>query len=338
MRLPPFTLVYRPGLRAGGRQARARQLAAELGELRTGLSRSLAALKPTIRRSLLETLESSADRAGSADSLSLAVHELQRRDKVKTVGIWDLSLQVGALPRVIEALNRSQPAFAFFEVQAAVPSGLISRPERVVAWAIERFKRPLSPRQLAEIGSNLIFEDFADRAVAVRRELGLDHLIGIVPSMIAFEEGGKVFWNYFSLSKEPRLAVASTFDVFRFARRAGRPFEVAVASIALSTLLAILNPSLEFHEDLRGCLFDFNRERDTIVASLQRMEIETCCLARIRPTYRDAAEAMVTALRDLGTSPSAPVAGQRKPAAPRKGMSSKKRLARPRARAARSMP
>lgn len=329
MKLPPFTLVYRPERRDVQRQGRERSLAADLGEHAAGLEFSLDALKPAIRRSLLATVAPAADRAGAAGHLAQAVTDLRRQAKVETVGFWDLSSQVGELPRVIEALNRVQPVFTFFEVQAAVPSGLISRPERVIAWAAEELERPLSTDETREIGSNVIFEDFAARARRVRRQLGLDHLIGVAPAMIAFEEEGTLYWNYFTMG-EPRLLLVSTFAVAGYARKAGRPFEVAVAMLALSTLLATLNPKLDFHEEVRGCLFDFNRERSTLVKSLREVKVGAECVDKIRPKYRQATLAMVEALRGLGTNPAAPAAAGSGRAAARKDSSSKNPKARPR--------
>ena len=331
MKLPPFTLVYRPGSRDAQRRVSEEHLIAELGEHAADLELSLDGIKPTIRSSLLETVERSDDRAGAADFLAQAVSELHRRARVETVGFWDVSSQVGELPRVIEALNRVQPVLTFFEVQAAAPSGLISRPERVIDWAAVRLGRPLSSDETEEIGSNLIFGDFAERARQIRRRLGLDHLIGVAPAMIAFEEEGVLYWNYFTMS-EPHLLLVSTFAVADYARKAGRPFEVAVAVLALSTLLATLSPDLSFHEN-RGCFFDFNRERASLVGSLRNVRIEAECVDKIRPRYREAALEMVEALRNLGTDPGEVASLSIHRAAPGKRSSSKKRGARPKGRA-----
>ncbi|HEV7667550.1 MAG TPA: hypothetical protein VGS22_03435 [Thermoanaerobaculia bacterium] len=298
MKLPPFTLVYRPGHAGGERKTREKKLIAELGESFEDLPLSLGQLKPMMRSSLLENVERSADRSSSVLSLAVAVNDLRRQAKVETIGFWDLSSQVGGLPRVIEALNKAQTVFTFFDVQAAVPSGLISRPERVIAWAKEKTQAPLDPQVIEEIGNNVIYEDFAERAKGVRSGLGLDHLIGIVPAMVAFEEQDGIYWNFFATS-EPQVLLVSTFDISTYARRAKRPFEVAVAGIALSVLLVNLNPALEFHEESRGCLFDFNGNRESIVETFRAGTIEPSCREKIQPKYREAAMAMMAALREI---------------------------------------
>lgn len=328
MKLPPFTLIYRPGEKRSLANARETRLFAAIEPYGEEVPSSLLGVKPALRRALVRTVAQSADFSRSSAALSRATTELRRQPKVEVVGFWDLSSQVGELPRVVEALNASQPAFTFFEVQAAVPSGLISRPERVISWAQEKLERPLSDEEAAEIGNNVIYEDFAARARQVRNDLGLDHLIGIAPAMIALGEGEEIFWNYFSVA-EKRISFVSTYGVYGYARKAHRPFEVAVAGIALSSLLATLNPKVEFHEENRGCLFDFNRDRDSIVKTLRKAMIEPSCLARLEPRYREAAAAMVAALRDLGAPPKSPATPTGKVKAMNKRTSAPRASARP---------
>ena len=78
--------------------------------------------------------------------LARAVAELERQPNVVTVGIWDLGSRVGRLSHMIEALNTAQAAFAIFQVEAAIPAGMISRPERVAAWIREKFGQIAEPK------------------------------------------------------------------------------------------------------------------------------------------------------------------------------------------------
>jgi len=298
MKLPPFTLVYQPSAGAKLQKAREARQLEELGEHVKGLSGSLLSLKPALRSSLLRTVASSSDLDLSAQTVSRAAAEVTRQAKVDTVGLWDLSAQVGELPRVVETLNEAQPVITFFEVQAAIQSGLISRPERMRAWAKERLGRPLTRKEAASFASGVIFEEFEEKADKVRRGLGIDHLIGIVPALVASGDGPEVMWDLYSAGRSGNVLV-STVDVYAYAVEAGRPFEVAVATIALSTRLSTLNPRAEFHQETRGCLFDFDDNRADLVQGLRRLEIEPECLAKIRPRYREAALAMMTALQGL---------------------------------------
>lgn len=202
-------------------------------------------------------------------------------ERPTTLGIWDVGARVGLLPEVIQRLNDAQNQFLFFEIAAIVPAGLISQPARILAWSRERMGRDRAEK----ISKNVIAEDFFERARIVRESTRVDYLVGLTSSMVAFEEGLSAHWDYFATHepREGRLILVSTYELARFAREAGRRFEMAVASVLISVFLVARYrrvSGLDFHED-RGCLFDFNQERSTIVESFRRCAIEPACLGRI---------------------------------------------------------
>jgi hypothetical protein len=300
MKLPPFTLVHDP--RAARRPRGVRQMLANSARaVAPDLAADLLSIKPALGRTLLRSLlrERRAPARG-ASTLSRVIGELKRQSRVVTVGIWDLDSQVGRLPAVIERLNEVQPVFALFEVQAALPMGLVSRPTRVQEWASARIGKRSAARVADEFGDNVIFEEFSGGAERIRRDLGVDYLIAITPNMVAFEDDDFIYWACFSCV-EKRIVLASSYEMSVYARQARVPFEAAVAGIALSGLLVALNfTSLDFHDEVRDCLFDDNEERNTVVKSLRDIHIETQCLERIKPQYRAAAEALATALHKYG--------------------------------------
>jgi hypothetical protein len=195
---------------------------------------------------------------------------------------------------VIEALNAAQDTYAFFESLAVVPARIISEPTRVRAWSRER----RSSGRLEGIERNVIAGDFFERAETVRRGLGLGFLAGITSSMIADEDEEEVYYNLFSTSRG-RLLLVSSYYLRAFARKAGRTFEAAVLGVTIAQLLAARYERLGFHED-RGCLFDENETRSTIVKVLRRLRIEPSCLALIPEADRAAASALVSALDAYG--------------------------------------
>lgn len=302
MKLPPFTLVHQ---RAAGPRKRgtdqAQSLLAAIHEVKPGLADSLRKVKPSLRGTLLTSsflrarvLPEAA--ATAAPMLERALGELRRQPYVVTIGIWDLGARIGFLPRVIETLNQAQPAFAFFEVQAAIPAGMISRPERIVAWAQECLGRKLTQTDRADIQNNVIANEFYIHAESIRQDLGIAYLAGITPSMVAEEDDAQVYWNLFA-SFHKRTLLISTYDLRRFANQAGRPFEAAVAGVLIAELLVALHyPRLGFHSDT-GCLFDDNQDRASIVSSIRDARIEDTCLTRIAPKYRESVAALVEALR-----------------------------------------
>lgn len=301
MNLPPFVLVHRPGPAGKGADPTEAAWLADVGREAPSLARSLEALRPPLRSSLLR---SALGQAGATPGLvtgvlERATQELQRLERVQTIGLWDVGARVGRLPDVIASLNAAQPAFALFQVQAAAPMGLVSAKEWVAEWFRREHHRRLGRADLEALDRNIIADDFLPRVDRVRRDLGLDYLAAITPSMIAgWDDEDGASWNYFNWwDASGRNLLVSTYDVRTYAQRAERPFEAAVAGIAISALLVIINPRLEYHEESRGCLFDKNDDRDSLVKSLRAARIDPQCLRLLLPRYRSAAEAMVDALR-----------------------------------------
>jgi hypothetical protein len=299
MKLPPYTLVRRPGRNRKRSKAAEKKLIGTVGKTSPELARAVRSLNPQFRRSLLT---STAGRgAGSSRTVKSAfrnlersVKEVQRAPHVYKVGLWDVSSQVGRLPAIIAAMNAAQPTFAFFELQAAVPAGLISRPEHVEQWA-RNLTGAVRRAQKNEFRSNVIFEDFYVRAELIRKDFGINYLVGIVPHWVASEDETHIYWNSFA-AEDQRIMLTSTIELYKYSARADRPFEVAVAVVVVAILLASINPRADFHEETRGCLFDKNRQHATIVKSIAKPTIEPSCMSLISAKYRESAAALVRVL------------------------------------------
>ncbi len=302
MKISPFTLIHNRS--ADSKEKLQSLLEARMQAVQQAeptLATSLQKQSPRFMETLLSTTFGgsgigSSNLTEALPNLQRVISELERQPDVMRIGIWDLGARVGRLPQVIEVLNRVQGAFAIFEVEAAIPAGMISRPERVVAWARERLGSLPSKKEREEIESNMIADDFYRRADVVRKDLDLHYLVGITPSMVAFEEEESVHWNYFA-TYDNRLILASTYDLRKFAQRAGRLFEVAVGGVICSMLLVAVNPRLEYHQDNTGCMFDMNLDRESIVRSIREARIEERCLNLMIPKYRSVAAALNEALR-----------------------------------------
>jgi hypothetical protein len=312
MKLPPFTLVYRGPTKPDKRVAKltgatpptlgAKDLFRErlkvIRRAKPKLAMSLASLKPNLSNTLLRSSFMQASTVPLIDALNLnlrpVVEDLNRAQEVITVAIWDLGARVGGLPHLIYQMNAVQSSFTFFSIQAAIPAGPLTRSTNAADWVRQNRGR-LSKSELNEIASNVFAGSFFKQAEPVRKELGVDYLVGVTPSLVAEEEDNVLYWNYFSTSSG-RLMLASSYDLRRYARAAERSFEVAVAIVVLGILFATLNPRSEFHEDT-GCLFDFNGNRDSIVEVIRTPQIEPVCLSRIKEKYRASAAALMELLR-----------------------------------------
>ena len=170
------------------------------------------------RFTLIHSGRSPASTSGRAPAapkaLSRVVREKERQPKAQTVGIWDLGAWIGGLPKIVEALNTAQSGIVIFEVQAAIPAGLVSHRQRIASWAEARLARPLGKRQRGELTDAIIDVEFFPLADGVRMDLGIDYLVGLTPSAIAGEvddeEGHVVHSDFFSSFDEGGTVLAST--------------------------------------------------------------------------------------------------------------------------------
>ena len=226
-------------------------------------------------------------------------------DVLVTVGIWSLDAWLGSISQLIEALNQKQSTFVFYEVEASVPAGLISRPERVIPWlqeALENNPNEKTKRTLEEarrtIRDNLIANDFFGLADRIRADLGLDYVVGITPSMVAGkDEDGSSYTDHFS-TYEGRTILVSSYELHAFAGSSGLSFEAFLTTIVVSELLVAICPKLGFHADT-GCLFDYNDNRISLIDDVRDPKIDPDCMELIEPQYRDAARSLVDFIRSI---------------------------------------
>lgn len=293
----PFLLIHEP-------LAEGAKLAAQLLKLASAIDPRIGSVVKSIPTTVVETLLSTKfgqqlsgqlDPGAIIELLNRVAKEYGRQTQVVQVGVWDLNAQIGGLSQLVEILNKAQSAFVFFQLETAIPAGMISHKDRVIAWARERGSR-FSRRDLGELEDNMIADDFYRRARKVRADLKLDYLVGLTSSMIAFEEENKVYWNYYSTWKG-HLLLVSTYGVREYARKVQRPFAAAVGGIIVATLLAVMNRRLDFHVETNGCLFDQNIDRGTIIKAMKNPRIDEECLAKIDEKYREAALGFVKELQ-----------------------------------------
>jgi hypothetical protein len=267
------------------------------------LAKALDSIDPNLSRTLISSIytqKSVEPKERALTRLRSVVADLQRDKKVVTVAVWDLDTKVGGLPEVIGALNKAQSVFTFFELRAPVPAGLVIHSELFSQWSMKRLGKQVSKRDQADFNSNLMFNDFYKYARGVRQDIGVDYLVGVTQYMVAGEEDGELYWNYFTTS-DRRIVLASAYEMREYAQKAGRPVEVAVAGIIIAQLLTEVTRKELFHEETRGCLFDFNDNRETVVESIRETRIEPECLSKISPVYRDATQKLVKVLRNYSS-------------------------------------
>ncbi|HWT00860.1 MAG TPA: hypothetical protein VN256_11490 [Pyrinomonadaceae bacterium] len=296
-----------PGVPASAGDTAQNQIEA-VGRAAPELAESLKSLNlnPNLQQTLLCTSFAQSavgvNDEQAVETLRPVVADLQRGEAVLTVGLWDLDTRSGQLPQIINLINHSQPLFTFFEIQGApLPTALTGRPERIREWVHRELKKrnkrmtKTIREELGEMGDNFIANEFYKHAKVVYKSLGVDYLVGVTQSMVAGADSEGPFWDHFSAS-QGRTLVISTYDLRRYAREAGRPFEVALGMLVVAQLLVATSSRLGFHDDT-GCVFDYNDDRVSIVKCIRDLKIEDDCLSMINKKYRPAALAMFDALR-----------------------------------------
>lgn len=254
------------------------------------LADSLSPLKqPALGRTLLHALfaqPAAAQQAPTRDQLQALrrmVDQVQR-SRSQTVGVWDLNSYVARLDQILTTMNEAQQWLVFFDVHAAVPAGLVLPAERVKEWVQsvwhQRKQKPLSAKELhsrlSQVGDAVLMDDFAERADTVRQELGLDYLIGITANTIAAAEElreGEPITDYL-LQHQGRVILISSSGVREYAATARKPFELAMANLIVTGILAVDHPEPEWwHNEDVGCLFDLDYDRAGFVRNLRKPHI-----------------------------------------------------------------
>jgi hypothetical protein len=216
-----------------------------------------------------------------------------------TIGVWSLDDWLADLGGLIDRLNGVQSTFAFYEVDAAVPAGLISQPERVAAWYREAKGRKPRKSIQENLADNLIAEEFFSLAEKVRTDLTLDYVIGVTPSMVAGTDEKEIYWNHFS-TFSGRTVLASSYQLHDFVSETGWPLAAFLGKIIISQLLvALMWPKLYFHPDT-GCLFDYDASRVSLKRKVMDPHIEPDCVKKLKPEYVPSALAFVDLLRSYG--------------------------------------
>jgi uncharacterized integral membrane protein len=218
-----------------------------------------------------------------------------------SIGVLDISAKAGLLFQVLEAMNRSQERFAFFPVQASVPMGVGLMGERV-ARMLPGLDRDLSASDLDQIDRNVFAPDYVPYLATAREAVGVDMLAGLVAPLLAFKEpDGGFHWNYFSWSPDDgdaisREVVVSTADVREFAAKAKRPVEAAIAVVTVAQVWAALF-KVDFHDDTRGCLFDFCEDRTDLVGTFKAIRISDASLKQFPEVERPSVTKCVDAIQ-----------------------------------------
>lgn len=225
---------------------------------------------------------------------------LARTRKVRTrvsadtrrIGVFDISARAGLLFDLLDVISRKQRRFTFYPVEAPVPMGLgVIGDERIA-----ELKKQMPGRPYHHLKLNLQVEDIAPLLEQTRKGVEVDLLAGLVGPMLAFIEDGELRWNYFSVPVGENVVI-SVSDLREYAGEARRPFEAAVAILVLAQVWAKLYDH-GYHEESRGCPFDFCESRHDLVGTIRHAELCGECMRAIPREDLADAQKCLSAVRD----------------------------------------
>jgi hypothetical protein len=193
----------------------------------------------------------------------------RKRTRRVKIALVDIDSKAGFLPELVEAANSAQTYYEFQVFYLPVPSGII-RPGFPDGETLPQMFLPRLEPYLSE----------------TPERLGVDFVCCLTRCMVAGEDEGSEFWNYFAapLNSNSRVIVFSLFDLRDYAREAGVSFAKATLCLCLSMLVA-MDPrwNIEHHKKTAGCLFDFCGNREDIVVGLRKMRFDhASCRAKIK--------------------------------------------------------
>jgi hypothetical protein len=190
------------------------------------------------------------------------------------VGIADLDIGLTNLPNLAQRLNSVQNYFRF--TCPVLPS--ITSAVRVI-----------------EGHPNLDVYEVPNSFYAEHQYLGVDLVACLTRYPLAFREGNRVLYNYFSGpgKKDERFMYISTYLLYEFTKQANCTFEKGIAYIIISQLVVYFT-ELGYHQETRGCVMDFCGNRTDMVVGLKAMKFCDWCEPMIQnPDLKKALDAML---------------------------------------------
>jgi hypothetical protein len=192
-----------------------------------------------------------------------------------TIGVWDISARMPYLYDLVETLNVKKEYLLFFEVVASPPLGIEANAKRIEELARSLGKR-VSPEDLAGIRRNIVSDDVLPRVRRLRERFALDQAVGIVRQPILIDSSKAIDWDFYADAEEHE-ALVSTDGVREYAAQAGRSFEASVGYLILGIVACAIQDDVDYHKENRGCLFDYNESRETLVHSLKMFRLCEQC-------------------------------------------------------------
>ena len=190
------------------------------------------------------------------------------------VGIADLDIGLTNLPQLAQRLNTIQSYFHF--TCPYLPS--IKNAVRAIGGY-----------------PNLDVHQVPASFYAEHQYLAVDLVACLTRYPLAFRDGDKVLYNYFSGpgERDERFMFISAHLLYEFTKQASCTFEKGIVYIIVSQLVVYFT-DVGYHPATRGCVMDFCENRADIVKGLKSMKFCSWCEPQIQnPDFKEAVYAML---------------------------------------------
>ncbi len=210
----------------------------------------------------------------SDTNLNEPLEEKPSFDYEYRIGIVDLDLGVDNLSQIAKHLNSIQHYFWFTPTKIHPLSDVVQ-----------------SIGDYPNFVLNLVPESF----YAKRQYLGVDLVACITKHPIAFNNSGRLFYNYFSSpsDQDERFMFLSLSQLDIYTKDAGVTFEKGIVHLISAELVEYF-AQLGSHSTTRGCLMDFCQTRSDIVLGLKERKLCSWCARKIHnKAFKQAVEALL---------------------------------------------
>jgi len=212
--------------------------------------------------------------------------------------VWDISARLPYLYDLVEVLNARKDRLLFFEIVASTPLGVEANPDRIESL-VKAFGQEIKTEERQGLRRNIVASDVFPRIRQLRERFALDYLVGVVRQPILIESQQKLDWDYFAVA-QGHEALVSTDGVHDYAETAGRSYEAAVGYLVLGITANAIQDEDLYHEETRGCLFDYNDDRDSLVEGLRAFRLcAPCRRIDFRPPLKEVLEPILAGIQDF---------------------------------------
>lgn len=191
------------------------------------------------------------------------------------VGIADLDIGLTNLKFLAQEMNEIQKFFHFTCPELPSVKSAVIKIEGIKNLAIFNIKE-------------LFYEEHPN--------LGVDLIACLTRYPLAFEEGKKLLYNYFSgpSDEDERFMFISADNLYEFSKKAGCTFEEGLL-YQLVGQLAVYFTDLGYHDEIRSCVMDFCEIRSYQIKGMKKKRFCNDCKKRLKPPeFRKAIEALLS--------------------------------------------